>query len=148
MTETKAAHEYLIRALTYAASFGLTDPIQCATMTGKDVADFLVNAVSYPQMQKHSFLLYGVQSALWWRVLTRLYKQLGDLDEMRVKEALEAGGYWYWGVKPVDPVKQQFCPDRFNRLYSQHLVLHGWMLIRDQQHLRKIVDRVNGQRGK
>lgn len=135
--------EYLLRALVYAGSWGLAEPFECATMTGRDVADFLTRAVSDQAVKKNTVVLHGVHTATWWSMFRRAYEKLGDLDEMRVSQLLETSGNWFWGQKPANS-KQMFSTHNFGKIYDRDLALNGWRLVYSQRELRTIVDRFNG----
>jgi hypothetical protein len=140
--EKREATQYLIRALCYAGSYGRDEHFEAATITGGQIAEFLTRAVSDERLKQNAFVLYGVRTDTWWRMLRSALAKLGDLDEMRVRELLEASGHWFWGQKPSDP-KQIFSTHNLSRIYDQNLALNGWRLIYSQKHLRSIVDRFN-----
>ena len=129
--------EYLIRALTYAASYGLDETHD--QLTGREIADFLVRAVDVKKFDLNTF--NNVQKGTWWRMLTAAYAKLGDLDEMKLKCLLEASGNWHWGQKPATP-KEKFNTFNVGHLYGS-VFQQGYLLIISQNHLRSIVDKFN-----
>lgn len=135
------AQLYLIRALVYAGSYGLNDYFEAATVSGRDTADFLIRSVSEQRMKQSGYVLHGVRTETWWRMFGGAFRKLGDLDEMRVKELLEATGYWYW-IKAANQ-KQIFSTHNMGKIYDVELAQNGWRLIRSQKHLRSVVDRFN-----
>jgi hypothetical protein len=139
---THNAQEYLIRALTYAAAYGLDEYYECATISGREIADFLVRAVSESKMKEQTYVLSGVHTSTWWRMLRGAYAKLGDLDEMKLKVLLESNGHWYLGNKPAN-TKQIFSTQNIGRLYHS-VYADGYRLIHSQKELRSIVDRFNG----
>lgn len=142
MKNTVYAQEYLIRALCYAGYFGLTEHNQ-DFQTGREIADFLLRAVSVDRLKKDTYVLHGVHTATWWKMFHSAYAKLGCLDELMVKEFLEARGFWFHGAKP-ETTKQIFGVHNFNKIYDMDLAANGWRLIKSQQHLRGVVDRFNG----
>ena len=137
---TTAAQEYVIRALVYSASWSIDDPVEGGT--GRDVADFMLRAVSDAAMKRQSYVLHGVHTATWWRMLRTAYAKLGDLDEWKLKEFLEASGFWFWGIKPQNS-KQIISTQNIGRIYDRDLALNGWRLIANQRALRTVIDRIN-----
>lgn len=142
---THNAQEYLIRALVYSGSYGLFDRFDGGSICGAEIADFLTRAVSMEKLKKQSYILHGVHTVTWWRMLTRAYLKLGDLDELKLKELLEASGWWHWGNKPANE-KQIFNTHNISKIYDKELAENGWRLVSNQMHLRTVVDRVNAQK--
>ncbi len=138
------AQEYLIRALTYSASYGFDSQFECANKSGRDIADFLVRSVDVRQFENkdNMRLLHFVPTMTWWKMLRGAYAKLGDLDELKVATLLETSGHWHWGVKPKDAVKQKFNTTNLGRLYHD-VRENGWRLINSESQLRGVVDRFN-----